>query len=295
MSLKGVVAAAALLVFGAGQVAQAQGPVATPPAAKAFKLGAYELIAVRDADFVPLNDGKTFGINVGPEAVAKALAAAGAPTDKITLGVDGLVVKSPGHVILIDTGLGPSVHGVLLQSLALAHIAPTDVTDVLISHSHGDHVGGLITADGKSAFPNAAIRMSTKEWAYMQSQSGLAAVTSAVAAQVKTFEPGAPILPGVTPVAIDGHTPGHMGYQIESEGHHLLDIGDTAHSSIISLAHPDWVIAFDGDPAVATASRKALLAKLANSQELIFAPHFPFPGVGKIETAGTGYGFKPTE
>jgi glyoxylase-like metal-dependent hydrolase (beta-lactamase superfamily II) len=286
--------AAAVLCFGAGEAAFAQ-PAPAPPAAQAFKVGDLQLIAVRDANFVLPNDGKTFGLNATPQDVAKVLAAAGAPTDSLSLSVDALVVKAPGHVVLLDTGLGPRLRGVLQASLAAGGISPSDVTDILITHSHGDHVGGLLDADGKSAFPKAAIRMSANEWASLQGQPSTQAkaLVAAIAAQVKPFEPGQPILPGITPIALYGHTPGHVGYVITSGGQTLEDIGDTAHSSIISLAKPDWTVAFDGDRAAGAAMRRQELTRLAAGHTLVFAPHFPFPGVGRIEAAGDGFRWKP--
>ncbi len=98
------------------------------------------------------------------------LKAAGAPTDQITLGVDALLAEGGGRVMLFDTGLGPAVHGVLQASLAQAGVRPEAVTDVFITHSHGDHVGGLVTADGRPAFPHALVHMSTAEWAFMRAQ-----------------------------------------------------------------------------------------------------------------------------
>jgi len=293
MRLRGMAAAtAAALALGGASLGLAQSPSPTAPAAESFRLGAFELTSLRDAEIVMPNNGHVFGAHEGPDAVAKVLSKAGAPTDKITLGADGLLVREPGHVVLIDTGLGPAAHGVLAASLALAHVAPSEVTDVLITHSHFDHVGGLLTATGGSAFPKAVIRMASKEWAYLQSGDNKALV-AAIAPQVKTFEPGEAILPGITPIAIEGHTPGHVGYEIVSRGHHLLDIGDAAHSSIISLAKPDWEMGFDGDKALGAKSRRALLTHLAANHEEIFAPHFPFPCVGRIHAEGDGFVFQP--
>jgi len=110
---------------------------------------------------------------------------------------------------------------------------------------------------------------------------------------VQTFEIGKSIAPGVTPVALDGHTPGHVGYEIMSGKHRLLDIGDMAHSSVLSLKKPEWTMGFDSDSAQAKATRKATFARLAKDKELVFAPHFPFPGVGHIIAAGDAYTWVP--
>ncbi|MDB5481316.1 MAG: fold metallo-hydrolase [Caulobacteraceae bacterium] len=273
--------------------AMTPGPVSAPPAAWRFRIGALDLTAVRDGRYVTPNDGGDFGSKAGPAAVARLLAEAGQATDRITLDVDALVVRTPGRLVLIDTGLGPADHGVLLRSLDMAGVSPGEITDVLITHAHTDHVGGLLAAAGRSAFPGAVIRLSAREWEVMQRQAETRKLAAVVAPQVKTFEPGRPILPGITSIALYGHTPGHVGYEITSRGRRLEDIGDTAHSSIVSLARPDWSGGIDVDPAAGAATRRETLEHLALTHELVFAPHFPFPGVGRIVAKGEGFAWKP--
>ena len=269
------------------------GPVASTPEARSFTLGSLKLTALHDADFAAPNDGKTFGVDAGPAAVAKLLSDAGQPSDHIAVSVNALLVPLTGRLILIDTGLGPKAHGGLAASLAKAGISPADVTDVLITHSHGDHVGGLATADGRPAFAKAIVRMSANEWAWMQTQPGSAALVKTIAPQVRTFEPGTVVAPGITAIAIDGHTPGHVGYEIVSGSARLLDIGDTAHSYIVSLQRPDWAMGFDNDKVIGKASRQATLARLAESGEMIFSPHFAYPGVGQIKVNRGGFVWVP--
>ena len=282
-------ATALLLAAGAAHAA----PVPAPPAAQAFRIGAVEVVALRDAGNAVANDGSVFGKDVGPAAVAAVLKSAGAPADTLTLGVDALLVRLPGRIVLIDSGFGPGPGGVLPQSLRAAGVAPADVTDVLLTHSHGDHAGGLLAADGSPAFPNATIRMSAPEWAWMQAQPVGMKTAAAIAAKVKTFAPGAQVMPGIRAIALPGHTPGHSGYEIVSGRARLIDIGDTAHSAIVSLARPGWIIGYDTDAAEGIATRKAALATLAKSHEPVFAPHFPFPGVGTIVAQGDGFAWQP--
>jgi glyoxylase-like metal-dependent hydrolase (beta-lactamase superfamily II) len=267
-----------------------------PVAAEAapFRLGALQLFALRDADNVVDNDAMTFGVGHSPAEVAAVLREAGAPTDRITLSVDALLVKAPGRIMLFDTGLGPGAHGVLIASLAKAGVAPADVTDIFITHSHGDHVGGLRGADGGLAFPHAVVHVSAREWAFMKSQPQDAMLVQAISGQVRPFEPGAELAPGVTAVALYGHTPGHVGYQIGSGPARLLDMGDVAHSSIISLARPNWPVEYDTDAVAGRRTREATLAMVARTHELVFGPHMPFPGVGHIVAAGAGYAWRPS-
>jgi glyoxylase-like metal-dependent hydrolase (beta-lactamase superfamily II) len=271
----------------------AQELVTTGPAVKNFTFGAFEISVLRDGGLAVPNDGSVFGLNATPAAVATVLRAADAPPDKIRLDIDALLIRMRGHIVLVDSGYGSAGHGVLRESLASAGVSADDVTDVLITHEHPDHVGGLLDAQGRSAFPKATIRMSANEWAFTQSQADTHALVTTIKAQVQTFEPGQPVLPGITPLALYGHTPGHVGYEIASEGQRLLDIGDMFHSSIVSLAKPDWTIAWDTDKTEGIRVRRRELQQLAATHELIFAPHFPFPGLGWIQRTGNGFSFRP--
>lgn len=291
---KALPALAALALATAGHAAP--GPVPVQPEARTIPFGALRLTTLRDADFNAANDGKTFGIDANPNAVARVLMEAGLPGDSVPLSVDVLLVRGiTGRIVLIDTGLGPKMGGKLLASLAAAGVRPGQVTDVLITHSHGDHVGGLVGPNGRPAFPNAVVRMSRQEWAWMQSQAGSRTIVNAIRGQVRPFEPGATLLPGIQAVPIVGHTPGHSGYRINSGRAHLLDIGDTAHSAVVSLAEPEWGIAFDTDKKLGKAMRRTVLARLAQTHELVYAPHFPFPGTGRIVANGGGYKWQPAD
>jgi glyoxylase-like metal-dependent hydrolase (beta-lactamase superfamily II) len=286
---------ATLLGFGLTFGARAQdtfGPASVPPEALSFRLGELALTSLHDGQIVVPNDGKTFGVDVGASSVSELLRAAGAPTDRIQLSVNSLLVRTGQRVLLLDTGLGPKDHGGLLASLKRADVPPTAITDVLITHSHGDHIDGLLDASGSLAFPKATIRMAGAEWEWLKKQ-GQKELIKAIAARVVTFEPGALIAPGVTARALDGHTPGHVGYEIVSGQFRMLDIGDLAHSSLVSLAKPQWTMGFDNDVKRAKTTRSSTLAALAQNHEWVFSPHFPFPGVGHIAKDGDGFVWQP--
>lgn len=275
-------------------VAVSAAPRVATPAATPFRVGAVEVVSLRDAENVVANDGQTFGIGHPTADVAAVLRARGAPADPVTLGVDQLLVRLPRRLVLIDSGFGPKMNGVLVRSLASAGVTPDQITDVLITHGHPDHVGGLVDADGKPAFPRATVRMSAPEWQSLQ-QGRAAAVAPVIKAQVQTFTPGAQVLPGITAVALPGHTPGHSGYRITSGKQSLLVIGDTAHSAIVSLAKPAWPIQYDGDKQQGAQTRERELAQLAATHQRIFAGHFPYPGVGYVVRSRTGYAFQPEQ
>jgi glyoxylase-like metal-dependent hydrolase (beta-lactamase superfamily II) len=210
----------------------------------------------------------------------------GLATDVLQLSVQPLIVRAADRVLLFDTGNGPNA--MLSASMATAGVEASAVTDIFISHSHGDHVNGLLNATGGLAFPNATVHISANEWAAMQANTQLAALVATVGPRVSAFAAGAQLVPEVRAVDIQGHTPGHSGYLITSGPESLLYIGDAMHHSVISVQRPDWTIAFDGDAPRAQQSRRDVLSSSAGSGQRIYAVHFPFPGVGRFEDrAGT--------
>src|SRR5690606_9128155 len=132
-----------------------------------FTLGSMTAIALRDGEFRLPNDNKVIGVGRSADDVAQVLTAAGLPTDTLSLSIQPLLVRVGGRIMLFDTGAGSSAGdsaGGLMTALAEAGVAPDTVTDVFISHLHGDHVGGLKDAAGNPVFRNASIRISAPEW-----------------------------------------------------------------------------------------------------------------------------------
>jgi glyoxylase-like metal-dependent hydrolase (beta-lactamase superfamily II) len=259
---------------------------------RAFTIGDLSAVALRDGNLELPNDNKVFGVGRTPEEVAAVLTAAGLPTDKLSLTVAPLLVKAKDRVLLFDTGAGTNFgpgSGHLLASFAEAGIDPQSVTDIFISHSHGDHVGGLLDAQGALTFPNATIHLSAPEWTHMSGNPQYAALVAAVKPKIAEFAPGAEIIPGtVKAIEVAGHTPGHSAYLITSAAASLLFVGDSMHHFVVSVQKPEWTIAFDGDAATAQKSRADLIASSAANGQRIYAVHFPFPGVGKFEKRDSG-------
>ena len=286
--------------------APAPAPAAEPAPApkvensKALMVGDLQVMAVRDGFVEFPNDNKVFGVGKTPEDVAALLSGAGLPTDKLHLDVDPLLVQMVDRVLLFDTGAGSNFGpnaGQLLANLSAAGTDPKSVTDIFISHVHGDHVGGLVDANGALNFPNAKIHIAKAEWKFLEGLgaekaknigvSNYDALVAGMKPKVDAFAPGSELVKGtVKAVDIKGHTPGHSGYLITQGPDSLLYVGDSMHHSIVSVQKADWPMNFDGDQATGAKSRAALIADSAAKGQRIYAVHFPFPGVGKFEKQG---------
>ncbi|MBW8303088.1 MAG: MBL fold metallo-hydrolase [Brevundimonas sp.] len=271
---------------------EATGPAAAvPDDIHAFRIGEIEAVALKDGELaLPAADGEASPWNAD-EAVA-VLTGAGRTDGIIHLSIQPLLLRTGDRVVLIDTGAGGQMgtENRLGASLSAAGVQPAQITDVLISHSHADHIGGLAGAEGGLAFPNAVIRMSAAEWADLQANPGsLGPLIEAMKPRVRTFEPGAEVAPGVTAVDLAGHTPGHTGYEIVSDGERLLYIGDAMHSSLISVQRPELVNGWDSDSAAAIRTRQGLLERGASGDLRVYGVHFPFPGLGRFQRRDDGF------
>ncbi|MBX3157143.1 MAG: MBL fold metallo-hydrolase [Deltaproteobacteria bacterium] len=273
--------------------------VAKAGRAERLSIGGLEAYALEDGHLVVPNDGKLLAVGREPREVADLLAAAGLPRDTIRLDITCLLVKVGARVILFDTGIGqlPGADaGRLLASLALAGVQPVAVTDVFISHAHGDHVGGLVTKAGALAFPAATVHLAAAEWAALRADGDADAVAlvAAMAPKVVPFEPDVQVLPVVKAIATPGHTVGHTSYEVGApDGEKLFYLGDVAHHAVISVQRPAWSIAVDADRTSAESLRQRMLARFAAEDTHVFARHFPYPGVGRLAAQGDGVVWKP--
>jgi glyoxylase-like metal-dependent hydrolase (beta-lactamase superfamily II) len=274
-----------------------------------FPIGAFEVIALHDG-VITRDRPPGFVPNASDEEVAEAFATAGMARDKLTITFTALAVKTPGGVVLIDTGLGdggPPGTGTLTTNLAAAGIQPGDVKTVIISHFHGDHISGLQLKGGAPRFPNAEILVPEKEWAFWMDDATMAAASDAakgnfglcrtifgpIQEKVRQFAWDEEFLPGFTAIRANGHTPGMSAIRIASDGGAMMFVADITNNPLIFARHPDWQAMFDMDPAETIATRKRILDQAAAEKLRVSFFHAPFPATGFIANTGTGYEFLP--
>ncbi len=210
-----------------------------------------------------------------------------------------LLARMGDETVLFDSGEGGKPNGGhLLESMQLADIAPESITLVVLTHSHGDHVLGLLSDAGEPVFPNARYVISKAEMAFWQSRidAGLsdqqAIVTMMQQQGLRLIDMDESILPGLSAVPIPGHTPGQIGLLLESEGEKLLHLADLLHSPM-QFAHPQWSASFDADTSLSVPTRRNTLARAADENLLTLFFHLPFPGLGHVKHAQAGFIWQP--
>jgi glyoxylase-like metal-dependent hydrolase (beta-lactamase superfamily II) len=212
---------------------------------------------------------------------------------KFVLG--GFLVRTGDRVVLVDAGAGTINNGQyqggqLLNSLREHGVAPEDVTDVVFTHLHFDHVGWA-TTKGEVVFRNATYRAHEADWAHFvdspDAAPGAVRKLSPVKPQLETFGGEAALAPGLNARPAPGHTPGSTVYIVSSGSERALLLGDVVHSTI-ELLEPGWEFAFDVDRATARTTRQRITAELSDSQDPAAAAHFPAPQFGRLVRAQAG-------
>jgi len=230
--------------------------------------------------------------------------------DMIAIPYCPCAINTGSRLVVIDTGTGEAnfknskgAAGQFQSNLKAAGIDRNQVNVVVISHIHGDHINGLLTADGKPAFPNAEIMVPAPEWKFfiddgeMSRQSsprmkgvfaGFRRVFDALGRKVTQYEAGKEIVPGITSVATHGHTPGHMSH-IVSSGNSKVYIQADVTNLPIFVRNPGWHLMFDQDAKMAEETRRKVYDMLVAEKMMVQGFHYPFPALAHIEKSGSGY------
>ncbi len=284
---------AAPFVGGLASAARADAPTmgASFPRHRRFTLGGFEVTTLLAGTTPRDNPQGIFGLNVTPEEFAEVSAANFLSTEVSQFFFTPVMVNTGSELILFDTGLNPSG---ITAALADAGYGPDQVDTVVLTHMHGDHVGGLSGEMG-ATFPNARYVTGRTEFDYWAGagNEGFDSKVRPLADAMSFLEPDQEVTSGITAVQAFGHTPGHMGFHVESEGARLMLFADLANHPVWSLAHPDWEVRFDNDKDMAAASRSRVLDMLATDRIPAIGYHMPFPGIGYVDRRGDGFAWVP--
>jgi glyoxylase-like metal-dependent hydrolase (beta-lactamase superfamily II) len=281
------------------------------PSRYALKIGEIDVLVVSDG--VLLLPGAMIAHNAEPAVRAAWLKDNFLPPDAFDWALNAVVVRSGGRTILIDAGMGmefPDLpkSGHLVHRLEAAGIDLSSVTDVVLTHMHMDHVGGLL-ADGvkERLRPDLRIHVAAAETKFWE-QPDFSRVSmppgfpdalrktakrflKEYRGQLRTFEDEHEVAPGVVVHRTGGHTPGHSVVRLASGGDRLTFAGDLVFQ--VGFEHPEWYNGFEHDPEEAARVRINLLREVAANGELLVATHMPFPSVGHVAVAGDAFRWVP--
>ncbi|HYE03390.1 MAG TPA: MBL fold metallo-hydrolase [Phycisphaerales bacterium] len=283
-------------------------------------VGTAQVTVVSDGAFQLSPAYPTLAVNGTRENVERALRREFLSPEGVPTHVNALLVRTGTDTVLVDAGCGPlfgPTTGHLIENLARAGTRPDEITAVLLTHLHGDHIGGLLDEAGRSRFPKAELLLHADEHAFWSAEdpdlsasalpaerrAGMVRAAKRLlgAARFTLLRGAAQVRPGIVLVPAPGHTPGHCGLLIDGGGdNQLLSITDAIHNAAIQLAHPEYYVAFDTAPEQAVEARKRLLDRAAAERVLVTGAHLPFPAIGHVRRrdeesreAGAAYEWVP--
>ena len=282
------------------------------PSRYAVQVGEIDVLVVSDG-VLPLPT-KMLGHNADPAVRAAWLRDMFLPPDAFDWALNVVVVRSGGKTILIDAGLGsdPDLHlpraGQLIKRLEAAGIDLASVTDVVLTHMHMDHIGGLLVEGVKERLrPDLRIHVAAAEVKFWETpdfsqvsmppgfpdalRSSAKRFLKEYHSQLRTFDEEYEVAPGVVVRRTGGHTPGHSVVRLASGGDRLTFAGDAVFS--VGFEHPDWFNGFEHDPEEAVRVRTSLLRELAANRESLVATHLSFPSVFHVAVAGDVFRWVP--
>ncbi|TCV73834.1 metallo-beta-lactamase superfamily protein [Neorhizobium sp. R1-B] len=273
-----------------------------------LKIGTVEVTALSDGT-VALPLAKLY-TNTSEHDAQNALKDAFLP-DMVPTSVNAFLVNTGERLVLIDAGtgayLGPSL-GKLVSSIEASGYKVDDIDDVVLTHIHTDHSGGLMS-NGKRTFPNAMLRVNEREAKFWLSAANAKAASGIVkqqfveadqcvtpyaeAGKFETFADNAAPVPGLGSILYAGHTPGHSAITLESEGQKIVFWGDITHGDIVQFDEPGVAIEFDIDQTGAVAARDIAFKQAVEGRYLVAGAHIAFPGIGHVRKDSTNYDWLP--
>jgi glyoxylase-like metal-dependent hydrolase (beta-lactamase superfamily II) len=308
------VLAASPLLRGTPAVAAAPLADKQAPSFYRYKVGDAQVNAISDGvNTFPLGD--SFVSNAKKDEVNAALEKAFLPKDKMSIHFAPLVINTGGKLVVVDTGNGPGAFasskgnvGQFAGNMAAAGFDAKTVDMVVISHFHGDHINGLLSADNQSAFPNAEVLVPAAEWKYFMDDGEMSRapagrmqdvfknarrVFDGLNRKVTPYEWGKDVAPGLFAVESIGHTPGHTSFILSSGSDKVFIQSDVTNHPALFVANPGWHLMFDQDPALAEKTRRKVYDMLVADKMRVQGFHYPFPANGYVEKDGTGYRLVP--
>lgn len=272
-----------------------------------FQFGDFEITTLSDGRRAGEAPEKTYAINQDPKDVAALLEENLLPTDRFVNSFTPVLINTGKDLVLFDTGMGAGAReagqGKLVEALKSSGYKPEDISLVVLSHFHPDHIGGLFEGE-KPAFANASYAAGQKEFDFWTDPARLDSPAKGVAqlveknvkpfAEKTTFlDDGSEVVSGIHAIGAYGHTPGHLAFRIESGGKSLMLISDTANHSVITLQRPDWHVSFDIDKEMAAQTRKRMFDMISTERLPFIGYHMPFPSLAYLQKDGQGYRFVP--
>lgn len=269
-------------------------------------LGAARLTTVSDGSLVLPG---SFIFEPVPQAVLDPLVADfGLSKDQLTPECNLTLYRDGTNTVLFDAGSGPDfmpTAGTLLESLDALDLAPEDITHVIFTHAHPDHIWGVLDDFDDPLFSEATHMLGRAEWDYWWNPATVDEIGEARAAfavgakrrmeaiedQVSLFDAGDEVLPGILAVSSYGHTPGHMSFELRNGGAGAMVLGDAIGNHHLAFRHPGVESGSDQDQAQAAATRIALFDRIVADDLPIAGFHLPGGGMGRVETDGDAYRF----
>jgi glyoxylase-like metal-dependent hydrolase (beta-lactamase superfamily II) len=281
-------------------------PAAQIPGVYRRRVGDIVVTAISDGY---LDASYEFLRSIEPQDAERLLKDAYRPTPP-RISVNTFVIHSGGRAALVDTGSADSMGATLGQmprNLAAAGIAPASIDTILLTHMHPDHSNGLTAADGAAWFPHVELIVSERDVDHWHDDDAMAAATERqklrffrwAREQIKPYQDRrrdarGEVFPGVTALPLPGHTPGHTGYLVASNGAQLLIWGDIVHVPDVQTRRPDVYMEPDSDPQAAIATRRRVFDMVATDRLLVAGMHMHFPGFLNLgRRAGGGYELVP--